>query len=172
MATVRIIGALAAALSLSGQTLPAQVSVSAQAYPAGFIATGAVVWDLGDLELQPGVGYNITDRRDFGVHENEEGSGPGLNATLIRRVGRRAFVGVRADLWRLAIEWRDPGASGRARVTVFQPVALSGLRFPISSEVSFKSFIAFGAEINIASDGEEVGEGAILLFGIGMEFGI
>ena len=148
------------------------VGLNVQAYPAGLITEVEFVVPIDDNQaLLFRAGYNFTDRRDFGEHDNEEGGGPGL--TLGYRYATRDlaegwFFGARADLWFMKIDWKDPGRSGTTDVVVLQPTAEVGYTFPLSATWSVQPFLALGAEINVDTDGEDVGDGAIFLVGVSL----
>ena len=149
--------------------------IELQAYPAGLIGVGS--WDVSlnyPVELRVHAGLNVTRRQDWGKHNDERGMGPGFGADATWMLNRLApfWIGVRADYWFLDIDWEDPdGANtdavrrGSTNVQVFQPTvrlgwrkALSGLNIDVST--------ALGAEFNVQTDGEAVGQGAILLIGL------
>jgi hypothetical protein len=150
----------------------AAIGVTLQAYPAGIQAQAEVVWPLQTHHsLFVRAGYNFTDRQDFGEHDNEEGGGPG--ATLgyrytFRESGDGWFVGARTDLWLLDIDWKDPGRAGSTDVVVLQPTFEAGYRKVLQGGWSISPFLALGAEINVRTRGEDVGEGAIFLGGVSL----
>lgn len=151
------------------------LGVEVRAYPSGVIpalygehalsAHGALTFDLG---------ANHTDRGDDGEHDREDGSGFGGGLGYRHYFGEhfdRWFVGARVDLWSLAIDWEDqPGtpmmASGESDVLVLQPTVEAGYAFLLGARWRLNVFVAAGAEINLDTDGEDVGEGAIGLLGV------
>lgn len=152
-------------------------NIEVQAYPAGLIPAFAVSGVLGGSELfSLFVGYNLTDRQDFGEHENEEGGGPGFG------LGWRHYftpqqdswhIGLRADFWFLDIDWQDGDGTrqGTTAITVLQPTIQAGYTWLLGGRRwVLSTTIAAGAEINIRTKGEAVGEGAILLGGIGLAY--
>ena len=160
----------------------ASVGLTLQAYPAGLITS-----IQGSISISPAsqalafVAWNATDRRDWGKHDNEEGGGPG--AGLAWRYYFSAdhsgfFAGVRTDLWFLDIDWTDtapnrnvPDRTGTTEVTVLQPTAQIGYALPLGAKRwVLEGAAALGAEVNVRTDGEAVGEGAILLVGLGLSY--
>lgn len=150
-----------------------QVGVEVQVYPAGVILglkTGILLDDGHEFNLR--VGYNITRRGDFGVHDNEEGGGPGFGFGYRYRIeeafDERAFIGARADLWFMDLDWRDrqPDRVGTTSITVLQPTLEAGYDLLDRSDWRLQPTISFGYEFNVDTDGEEVGEGPILLGGL------
>ena len=147
-------------------------------YPSGQILTGKVDFPLdGGLWLSGSAGYDFADRGDHGEHRDERGGGGGVGATLdwyfdkARGRQRGWFVGLRSELYFLDIDWRDPGRSGRSDVTVFQPTARGGYGWEFDSgHYGLQLAADLGAEINLRTRGEKVGEGAILLGGVAFTF--
>ena len=169
-------GALSRPNELVAQT---RFGLGFQAYPAGVIGVGQVIIPTSEhVSVRLLAGYNATDRRDFGEHDDETGGGPGLALELDRyfaRDKRGFFVGARADIWFLDIDWEneriDGGETGETSVTVFQPTGVVGYRTGSSlSGVAIDFTLALGAEINVNTSGEPVGEGAIFLAGITLVF--
>jgi hypothetical protein len=83
------------------------------------------------------LGANVTDRQDFGEHDDEEGSGAGLGVGYRRFAGEQLdgwFYNARVDLWALSIDWRDePGARGTSDVLVLQPSVEGGYGFRLGA---------------------------------------
>jgi hypothetical protein len=169
--------------SVAGQGASARsaLGVEAQAYLAGFNAAARFSYGLGPRDaVFVYAGYNATDRRDWGEHFNEEGGGPGggLAWRHYVRDGRSDLhFGLRADLWFLEIDWSDwPPADSRSvrgatDVVVFQPTAQGGYTLLLGdSGFQVEGTVALGAEVNIRTKGEAVGQGAILLAGVGFAY--
>lgn len=162
------------------------IGLEVQGYPAGVITTlrgGLEISPQQELSLR--LGYNYTDRGDFGEHENEEGGGPGFSLGYRYYTGEELdgfFLGARANLWFLEIDWRDdlscpPNATcvdsvtGTTDITVLQPTAEIGYNLLGGrSSWMLAPVIGFGWEFNIRTVGEDVGEGAILLGGINVAY--
>lgn len=166
-------------LSTFAQT---SAGIETQVYPAGIIP--GIRFDLGiseHLNLISKVGYNVTNRRDWGKHDREEGGGLGLSLGLERSgfLAEKLFISIRADLWFMEIDWEENeticpivapcievATPGQTNITVLQPTIGLGYMLPISEKYFVKPSLSFGYEINVETDGEPVGEGAILLAGI------
>ena len=156
---------------------PHAVGVTVQAYPAGIIlAAHASLPIRARSTLTAHAAHNFTDRRDFGEHDNEEGRGPGFGLAFRRYLGARyegVHLSVRADLWFLEIDWQDdaPRRSGTTDIVVLQPTAQAGYtRTVANGRLVLEATVALGVEINIDTQGEAVGEGAILLGGLAMAY--
>lgn len=153
-----------------------QAGVELRAYPAGLVPGAVLSYQLStQAEMAFTVGANVTDRRDWGEHENEEGSGfgGGLRYThFFTTVSSGWFAGLVTDIWRLEIDWEDDNEtrSGMSNITVLQPTGRGGYRFKLNEMFTLDAAAALGAEINIATDGEDVGQGAILLLGVQLTF--
>lgn len=164
---------LALALSppaLAGQLRP-EIGLGSQLYPTGLIVTAhATIPVSRRVDLSALGGFNLADRGDFGEHAQEEGDGGGFGLRWrwhFRPDGNGFHLGMRTDLWFLTIDWTDPGSAGVTKVTVLQPTGLVGWRRVLGPHVAFEVSAALGAEINVRTRGEPVGEGAILLGGSG-----
>jgi len=147
-----------------------------RAYPAGVIPALYGEKPLSEHGvLTFGLGANLTDRQDFGEHEEEDGDGFGVGVGYRHYFGERLdrwFLGGRVDLWSLSIDWRDPpGASGTTDVLVLQPTVEGGYGFRLGERWRLNVFAAGGAEINVDTDGEDVGDGAIGILGVSCVFG-
>ena len=140
-----------------------------QIYPAGAIvalrseravgATGlAALW----------LGFNRTDRRDWGEHDDEHGGGVGvgLGGRRYWRPGLRGWhMGGAVEFWRLQIDWRHGGRRGQSRVAVLQPTGHFCYTWG-GGVWALEAVVALGGEINVRTRGEGVGQGAILLGGL------
>ncbi len=160
--------------SFAPDAAPFRVGVETRVYPAGVIPGLVAERDLDvDEVLVLGLGANLTDRRDWGDHDDEDGDGFGLGVGWRTYPGgaREAwFVGGRVDLWSLDIDWRDDVAGGPDRrgstdVLVLQPTVECGYTWLLERS-RINVFAALGAELNVDTDGEDVGEGAIGLLGV------
>ena len=143
-----------------------------QAYPAGVVGALRLEQPIGDDEaVSYRVGWNETDRRDWGEHDDESGGGAGLGFGYTRWLDTSDagwFWGGQLDLWALDIDWRDdsPAASGATDVIVVQPTLVGGYTVASQGDWRLDWTASLGAEINVDTDGEDVGEGAILLIGL------
>ena len=124
------------------------------------------------------LGYQFIRHADLGVHEDERGDGYGFTLGYKRYLkdGFRAwFWGVRNDVWFNTLDWKDNigelnEAGGTSEIVVLQPTVEAGYLFELRESAFFTPTIAFGYEINVETQGADVGEGAILL--IGFQLGI
>ena len=159
-----------------------EAGIEIQAYPTGLIPGVHLDVALGEKgSIYTRLGYNIVRHRDLGVHEDERGGGFGgslgyryyLNET---RLGW--FGGVRCDVWLNSVDWKDnidlpTEVSGTTEVTVLQPTAEVGYAMSIMSageKMVFSPALAFGREINVKTDGAEVGQDFILLGGFRVSY--
>ncbi len=151
--------------------------VEVQVYPTGAILGVRAEFALTDQHaIHLRAGYNIVRHRDQGKHEDERGGGFGLTLGYKRyfKPGLNGwFAGLRSDVWFNAIDWKDDirqpnEISGETDVIVLQPTVEAGYRFSIFDDWFIAPNVAFGVEINAKTKGAEVGQGAILLLGIGI----
>lgn len=164
------------------------VGIELQAYPAGFILGVRGGIDLGSRqELNLRLGWNIARRGDFGEHDNERGGGAGFGLGYryyLKDKLSGLFLGARTDLWLMDIDWTDrrpicpivppcteTDVKGSTDITVFQPTLEAGYNLLNSrSGWLLAPTVSFGYEINVRTEGEEVGEGAILLGGVNLGY--
>ncbi len=169
---------LSIAFLLFGTALvEAQVSfgLEFQAYPTGLVPGVRAAWLSGEHhEWNLRLGGNFFDHQDFGVQEEEIGRGPGGSLGYryyFKPTGTGVFLGIRTDLWRNTNRWRDEignpvERSGVSRIWVLQPTLEGGYAFDLGEKLSLQPSVSFGREWNVVTDGEEVGQGFILLLGI------
>lgn len=169
-------------LTFTGAYSQLHVGVEAQAYPTGFIPGLRVAFPVGIIsrgEVNIRLGYQIIDHQDFGVQDDETGTGFGgtLGYRHYLKGGRRGFFGgVRADLWFNKIDWISNALTpaerrGQSNVTVLQPTAEVGYLFMLGeSNISIAPALGFGVEWNIATEGLPTGEGPIVLGGISIMY--
>lgn len=151
-----------------------EIGLEFQVYPTGLLSGIHLEYEIGTHSgLQGRIGYNLVRHRDLGVQEDERGGGFGgtLGYRYYSKVDRKGLMlGVRCDLWWNELDWRNNigllnETNGTTRVTVLQPTAELGYVLLSKNELLILPTIALGAEINIKTEGAEVGQGAILLLG-------
>jgi hypothetical protein len=149
--------------------------VDAEVYPAGAVIAARGEKQVSDHAVVAGrVGYNFTERGDFGEHDDESGGGPGFGFTYRRWLGEGFqgwFWGARADLFWLEVDWEDDLSGGGKRegtsdIIVLEPVGQGGYSWTLPAGARLDLAASLGVEINVDTDGEDVGEGTILLFGL------
>ena len=150
-----------------------QVGPSLEVYPAGAIITARYTLDTADSSrVHLHAGMNATDRRDWGEHAEERGAGFGFGVAghrYMRPMREGPWYGIRADIWFMTIDWRDIGRAGESKVTVLQPTARAGWTLS-AGRVDIDFSAGIGAEVNIRTQGESVGQGVILLGGIAVGY--
>ena len=150
------------------------VGLDIQVYPSGFIAAGNATFEVHDNWIAAlYAGYNIAERQDFGEHDDESGGGPGFGGMVryfFETIDAGWFSGARFDVWFLEIDWEDnrngKREAGSSDITVLQPTMQVGYAWLIKEYLSLETHASLGAEVNVSTDGEEVGEGAIILLGM------
>lgn len=150
-----------------------RIGAEVQAYPAGVIPGVRWEWPRSDRDVWFGrFAYNFADRGDFGEHDDESGGGFGLGAGWRRWQDDQKLgwhYGARLDFWDLDIDWRDNAPTtrqGATNVLVVQPTIEGGYSWNVRKGGRLDLTLGLGAELNVSTDGEDVGEGAILLLGI------
>ena len=157
-----------------GQIRP---GIELQVYPTGIMP--GVRFEYGDAanEWHLRVGANLFDHRDLGVQEEEIGGGGGFTIGYRRYFAgepTKWFIGARNDIWFNRNNWRTnidfPNeTSGTTNLVVVQPTAEAGYRFSLGDGGwSLAPALGFGFEVNVVSNGADVGQGAILLVGLSL----
>ncbi len=161
------------------KSLGLDLGLEAQQYPTGYLLGLRAELELQEKQsLSLRLGYNGLDHQDFGVHESEIGGGFGgsIGYRYYFKAPRRGiYLGAGVDLWNNVIDWKDNiGASdeivGESTILVLQPTAQIGYLFLLNNHWIITPTLAFGAEINIQTEGEPTGEGAILLWGLNLAY--
>lgn len=152
--------------------------MESQVYPAGVIFGLRTDRSLSShFTVNLRLGYNTARRRDLGKHDDERGGGLGgsLGSRFFLKEDYQGFfIGARVDLWFLEIDWvtEVPGSEalrGTTDITVLQPLAEAGYTFVFQEgQWAITPKISLGYEINVRTEGEEVGEGAISLLGVSL----
>jgi hypothetical protein len=157
--------------TVTGERAPIALGAEVQAYPAGVITAvhAQLPFSANDV-VTLRLGYNATDRRDFGEHDDETGGGFGGGAGYRHYFGEEFtgwLGGARVDLWNMDIDWKeDDGSEGSTDILVLMPTIEGGYGWRLGKRWRLDVTVALGAEVNVDTDGEDVGEGAILLAGV------
>ena len=164
-----------AAVYSNGQSDYLGVHFEFQAYPTGLIPGIRVEKGFaGKNAVHFRLGYQIIDHRDLGKQDDETGNGYGFTLGYKRYFGadfKGFHAGVRNDIWFNEIDWKDgldtpEPTSGTTDILVVQPTAEAGYTWLMGNNWAFTPTVAFGFEVNVKTEGEPTGEGAILLLGI------
>lgn len=168
-----IIILLFCAMTCIGQNTTFDVNVEFQAYPTGLIP---------GIRLEKGfaknhavhlrLGYQFIDHGSQGKHFDETGTGYGFTLGY-KHYFRENFKGfntsLRSDLWFNRIDWKTVKplpSSGVTNIVVLQPTFETGWMFKPGENIILQPSVALGYEINVKTEGEPTGEGAILLLGL------
>jgi len=158
-------------LLASAQT---DLSFEFQAYPTGLIPGVRVEKNFSERHaVHLRLGYQLINHRDLGVHDSEKGSGYGFSLGYKHYFSDGYdgfFLGARNDVWLNTIDWIDNlGATnelkGSTMITVVQPTLEGGYAFLFGDDWLFAPSLGFGFEMNVRTEGDPTGEGAILLVG-------
>ena len=166
------------ALTLFAQS-PWSLAFEFQAYPTGLIPGLRTDYHFNQHHsLHARLGYNWIRHGNNGVQDDERGGGFGgtLGYRYYFRENRSGWLlGGRTGLWRNTMDWQDKDEAGNilqqgtSKIIVLQPTAEAGYLFPLgSSSWFFTPSLAFGIEVNIKTEGAQVGEGWIVLFGFSL----
>ena len=153
------------------------LGVEFQAYPTGILPGAKVALAIGESSsMHLRVGLNIFDHRDLGVQEEEIGDGFGFTLGYQYYFGENYsqwFLGIRSDIWWNTVDWMNDGQSGVTDITVIQPTLVGGYAFSFADDkLIFEPALGFGFEVNVVTEGEPTGEGAIGLIGFSLNYRI
>lgn len=150
-----------------------------QYYPSGWVYGARADLYLGKhVNWNFRIAYNDVDRKSFSDYNLTEVGG-GFGASLGYRYffGKRKglFLGARADFWQLDIDWTDVdnnmmSISGTTAITVFQPTVEIGYQFKVGKHWTIAPAFTNGFEINVVTEGDDVGEGFITLVGVNVAY--
>lgn len=150
-----------------------------QYYPAGWIYAARADLYLGKhTNWNFRLAYNDVNRKDFSEYNLTEVGG-GFGASLGYRYffGTRKglFLGGRADIWQLDIDWTDEDVnmmpiSGTTATTVFQPTVEIGYQFKVGKHWTIAPAFTNGFEINVITEGDEVEQGFVTLIGVNVAY--
>ncbi|MBI1341590.1 MAG: hypothetical protein GC171_01515 [Terrimonas sp.] len=139
-------------------------------YPAGIITGFHIAYNFRvHHSILAGIAHNKANRKDFGEHDDERGGGWGGHIGYryyFRYKPYGFFVGERNDVWGLTIHWKQGTATGTSTITVLQPTLELGYTFLIHDQLFITPVLANGAEFNLKTRGEKVGQGFITLLGL------
>ena len=157
------------------------VGLEGQQYPTGYLPGIRAELGLSDhISLSFRLGANIFDHENFGVQFMETGSGSGASVGLRYYFSHdydKFFIGVRSDFWRNRVDWQDFDINdqiieGTSNIIVVQPTVIGGYVFQLGDHFRITPTLAGGFEWNVQTEGEPTGEGAILLWGLNLEYRI
>ena len=167
--------------SLSAQENPnlvkkISVGMELQWYPAGWIIGPVASYRLAPKHLlHVRTAANIANRHDWGKNDNEKGTGYGgsLGYRFVFTPDKNSFfLGARLDFWGMKIDWKNntgtpQATAGQTKISIFQPTAEAGYRVGSNNQrLNFLFTAGGGTEINIKTNGKEVGEGGMWLLGV------
>jgi hypothetical protein len=157
---------------------PMLVGLETQVYPTGVMVGPRTEIALSDKDaFHARFALHWADRGDAGEHDDEEGDGWGVGfgwRRWLESYGAGWSFGTRLDYWRLDLDWSDDGPpprSGSTDVSVLVPSLEGGYSWPIRRGGRFDVNVGLGYEFNVDTDGEDVGEGAILMLGVAFSGG-
>lgn len=157
---------------LSAQVTDA--SFEFQAYPTGLIPGFRMEYGFAQKNaVHFRIGAQFIDHRDLGVHQEEVGKGYGFTIgynRYLKEEYEKWHFGVRNDFWFNTIDWKwsiGPAhiPEGTSEVFVLQPTAHLGYLFLFENGMFITPHVSFGFEVNVKTEGEPTGEGAIVLLG-------
>ena len=158
-----------------------EFGIDLQQYPTGFL-TGlrAEFGPKAHHSFDLRIGFNSLDHMDFGVQDSEIGGGFGGSLGYryyFNEMHKNWFIGPRVDFWNNIVDWQqimedtnELIAEGTSNLLVVQPTLIGGYRWQFNEHFALTPTLAAGFEINAITDGEEIGQGAILLWGLNITY--
>lgn len=150
-----------------------------QWHPAGVIYGARADLYLGkNTNWNFRIAYNDIDRKDFStLNDTEVGGGLGASLGYRHFFGKRKgiFLGARADIWNLTIDWTDTNnpatmQSGSTDITVFQPTIEVGYQFVIKKHWTIAPAFTNGYELNVITKGDDVMGSFVTLIGVNVGY--
>lgn len=145
-----------------------------QWYPAGTISSLHVAFNSklhNSFTLK--FGYNKLDRGDDGEKDEEKGSGWGGGVGYryyFKPHPYKLFLGIRADAYRMNIDWVQGILTGETKTWTLQPAFEVGYTFIINDQGFVTPYVAAGGQINLKTEGDKVGQDFAPLLGISAGF--
>jgi hypothetical protein len=150
------------------------VGAQFQYYPSGTISSLHFAFNARmNHSILVQIGYNKVNRKDDGEKDNEKGGGWGGGIGYryyFNPFPHKFFIGVKADIYRMNIDWVQGIQVGETKTWTIQPTLELGYTIIINDQGFITPFIASGAQINMKTDGDKVGQGFLPLFGISAGF--
>lgn len=145
-----------------------------QWYPSGTITSLHVAFNAKlHNSFTVKLGYNKLNRDSNGEKDNEKGSGWGGGIGYryyFKPFPYKLFLGIKADVWRMKVDWVEGIQTGETKTWTLQPTFEVGYTLIINDQAFITPFIASGAQINIKTEGDKVGQGFVPLIGISAGF--
>ncbi len=160
-------------LAVQGQNSSLYVGPEYNYYPAGHIIGLQAEYSPNNNHhsFNARIASNITRRQDFsGLNDDERGIGFGGSLGYryyLTPACNGLYLGARADLWSIAVHWKDSSeviSSGTTKIMVVQPTFEIGYLFKFSKGWELGTAFVNGVELNVKMDGDPVGEGWITLW--------
>ena len=143
-----------------------------QWYPSGKIASLHVAFNaIMHHSVIVRLGYNQINRDNNIEKGSAWGGGIGYRYHF-RLLPHKFFVGARAGLWRTKIDWAQSLETGETTTWTIQPTFEIGYTFIFKDWAFITPSISSGVDINLKTEGENVGQGFITLIGVSAGFRI
>lgn len=145
-----------------------------QWYPSGTISSLHLAFNARmhhSIVVQ--LGYNNVKANDNGEKAEEKGSGWGGALGYryyFKPFPHKFFLGARADIYKMKIDWAQGILTGQTKTWMLQPTVEIGYTFIINDQAFITPFVANGVQVNLKTDGDKVGDGFVTLVGISAGF--
>lgn len=144
-----------------------EIGLEVQKYPVGIITVITYNYFFKESwAMRFRFGGNFADRKDasgFNDDEKANGLGGSFGINKYVRSGNGNFIfGANADVWNMWTKWIDYSEvpqKGKTYTLVIQPWINAGYLYNFSNKFNAGITLGFGREINVITDGENVGQG-------------
>ena len=120
-------------------------------------------------------GYNIVNENYSGNYQNEKGGGiaAGIGYRYYLRYKPSGFfIGARADIWNMDIDWTKNLLTGNTKSTFFIPAFETGYMLVANDWFFFTPSISVGSRFNVKSGTESIKDGLLVSYGFSAGFKI
>ena len=121
------------------------------------------------------IGYNSVNENYSDDYQNEKGGGVtgGIGYRYYFRLKPYGFfVGARAEVWNLDIDWSKSLVTGNTKSTFFTPAFETGYMLVARDWFFFTPSVSAGTRINIKSDAGSLKDGLVVFYGFSAGFKI
>ncbi|WP_293890147.1 hypothetical protein [Flavobacterium sp.] len=144
-----------------------EIGLEIQKYPVGTITVITYNYFFKETwAMRFRVGGNFANRKDesgFNDDEKANGFGGSFGINKYVRSGNGNFIfGANVDVWNMWTKWIDYSEipqNGKTYTLVIQPWINAGYLYNFSKKFNAGIYLGFGREINVITDGENVGQG-------------
>jgi len=121
------------------------------------------------------VGYNAVNENYSDNYQNEKGGGiaGGIGYRYyLSYKPHRFFIGARAEIWNMNVDWTKSLIAGNTKSTFLTPAVETGYMFVVRDWFYFTPSVSVGSRINLKSDVGSLKDGLVVFYGLSAGFKI